>query len=200
MDDPPVLIAWDDPFEHFAQWMQDALAADFIEPCAMTLATANANGRPSARQVLLKSYDRNGFVFYTNYDSRKSLDIKTNPFVSAVIWWDKLHRQIRVEGSVVKANAELSDSYFASRPRGSQISAWVSPQSQPISGREELVKRVADMTQELRNQPIPRPEFWGGYRINPVRIEFWQGRRDRLHDRLRYDLAGDTWTTVLLGA
>lgn len=186
------------PLELFSSWLDDALKEDFIEPYAMTLATATTEGRPSARQVLLKSFDENGFVFYTNYESRKGREISENPYASAVIWWDRLHRQVRIEGVLEKVSAELSDKYFATRPRGSQISACISPQSREID-IEDLLAKSRYMESELHGEAIKRPEYWGGYVIQPNRIEFWQGKPNRLHDRLIYILQNDKWITQRLG-
>lgn len=198
MTDREALVPRSNPIEHFAQWMQDALEADFIEPYAITLATANAEGRPSARQVLLKSYADSGFVFYTNYESRKSQELLANPYASFVIWWDKLYRQVRVEGKVARVEDSISDDYFSSRPRGSQLSAVVSPQSRPIESREWLVSRVAELERRHEGRAIPRPDYWGGFRLEPEVIEFWQHQDDRLHDRLRYERKGGDWKTTCL--
>ena len=178
--------------------MDDALKAGFAEPYAMTIATVGANGRPSARQVLLKSYGLSQFVFYTNYESRKASELDCVPFASAVFWWDKLYRQVRIEGKVQKISEVESDEYFATRPRGSQISAWASPQSQPIGDFEDLMRRFAELEKQFQSRSVPRPSNWGGYRILPDSIEFWQGRKDRLHERLRYRLKNGTWVTDLL--
>ena len=178
--------------------MDDALKAGFAEPYAMTIATVGANGRPSARQVLLKSYGFSQFVFYTNYESRKASELDCVPFASAVFWWDKLYRQVRIEGKVQKISDVESDEYFATRPRGSQISAWASPQSQPIGDFEDLMRQFAELEKQFQSRSVPRPSNWGGYRIIPDSIEFWQGRKDRLHERLRYRLKNDTWVTDLL--
>ena len=188
----------EDPFELFEKWMDDAVDAGFREPYAMSIATVGANGRPSARQVLLKSYELSQFVFYTNYDSRKSSELDCVPFASAVFWWDKLYRQVRIEGGIEKVSESESDEYFATRPRGSQISAWASPQSQPIKDFEELTQRFAEFERKFQSGPVPRPSNWGGYRIIPDFIEFWQGREDRLHERLRYKLIKGTWVTDVL--
>lgn len=188
----------EDPFELFEKWMDEAVDAGFREPYAMTIATVGANGRPSARQVLLKSHELSQFVFYTNYESRKASELGCAPFASAVLWWDKLYRQVRMEGEVKKVSAAESDEYFATRPRGSQISAWASPQSQPIETFEELTRRFAEFERQFKDGPVPRPSNWGGYRILPDSIEFWQGREDRLHERLRYQLVNGTWATDLL--
>ncbi|XP_024524674.1 pyridoxine/pyridoxamine 5'-phosphate oxidase 1, chloroplastic isoform X1 [Selaginella moellendorffii] len=177
-----------DPIQQFKEWFEDAVAAGLPEPNAMTLATADAEGRPSARMVLLKGYDARGFVWYTNYDSRKANELNSNPNASLVFFWDRLHRQVRVEGDVSPVSREESDDYFHSRPRESQIGALVSSQSAVISGRhildesyEQLVAKYAD-----RSLAIPRPEHWGGFRLAPRAIEFWQGRESRLHDRIRF--------------
>jgi len=199
MAEMPAIKPKQDPIRHFALWMDEALSAGLVEPSAMTLATADANGIPSARQVLLKSYDQNGFVFFTNYDSRKALELAANPYACGVLWWDRLYRQVRVEGNVLRVDAKVSDAYFESRPRGSQISAWASPQSRSVSGRDELIERVGQLESEFRGQQVPRPDFWGGYSIKPVRVEFWQGQPDRLHERLRYDRDGEIWRTEFLG-
>ncbi len=183
----------DAPFELFAHWLDEARAAEILEPNAMTLATVGADGRPSARQVLLKGYGATGFEFYTSYKSRKGLELAANPQVSAVMFWDRLYRQVRIEGQVEKLSAAVSDRYFASRPRGSQISACASAQSAPIGSYEGLRERAAKLERQYAGRPVPRPGHWGGYRIRADRIEFWQGRRDRLHERLCYCLADGQW-------
>ncbi len=178
-----------DPFRQFETWMQEALSAKVDEPTAMTLSTADAHGKPTARIVLLKALEKNGFVFYTNYESRKGQQLLANPYAALTFFWPALERQVRVEGSVERVPAEASDNYFHSRPRGSQIGAWSSPQSQPIQGREILENLVQEYSSKFNNlEVIPRPEHWGGYVVKPERIEFWQGRQNRLHDRLLYEL------------
>lgn len=175
-----------DPFMQFRIWFEAALNAGIPEPNAMTVATATPDGRPSARIVLLKGFDEHGFVFFTNYEGRKAQELESNPWAAAVIFWGDLHRQVRVEGHVERTTTDESDAYFAGRPLGSQIGAWASHQSQILENREELEQRVHQLEVEYASQPIPRPKFWGGYRIVPSAIEFWQGRASRLHDRLRY--------------
>lgn len=179
------------PLEQFSKWFNEALQADVPEPNAMTLATVGANGRPSARIVLLKGLDERGPVFFTNYTSRKGQDLATHPHASLLFFWQPMERQVRLEGLIEKISAAESDAYYNSRPLGSRIGAWVSPQSQPIS-REELEQRNNALSKSLGTEP-PRPEYWGGYRLKPDYVEFWQGRPSRLHDRLVYTLTAGQW-------
>jgi pyridoxamine 5'-phosphate oxidase len=175
-----------DPFRQFDKWFQEATAAKIAEPNAMTLATVNREGRPSARTVLLKGVDGRGFVFYTNYESRKGRELDANPRAALVLPWVALERQVLVEGAVTKVTREESAAYFHSRPLASQLGAWVSQQSSIISGRAVLEDSMKALEKKYAGQPVPLPPHWGGYRLNPETVEFWQGRRSRLHDRLRY--------------
>ncbi|MGZ8869387.1 MAG: pyridoxamine 5'-phosphate oxidase [Thermoanaerobaculia bacterium] len=177
-----------DPYRQFDRWFAQAREAQPILPEAMTVATAGNDGVVSSRVCLLKDVDRRGFVFYTNYDSRKGHQIHENPWVSLCFFWPTLERQVRVEGVAIKTTEEESEEYFATRPRGSQLGAWASNQSQVIMGRGELEGKVAEMDATYRDRPVPRPPYWGGYRVIPIFVEFWQGREDRLHDRFVYRL------------
>ena len=179
------------PFDIFNEWNNDAYNADIYEPAAMTVATVGEDGRPSARMVLLRGVDEHSFVFYTNYHSRKGKELEHCPWASAVVYWDRLHRQVRIEGPVEKTKTQLSDDYFASRPRGSQISAVASVQSAVIVDRLVLEAEVTRLESEFGEKAVPRPDFWGGYRIKPERIEFWQGQEDRLHDRIVFEPYGE---------
>lgn len=182
------------PFEQFSKWFQEALQSELPEPNAMTIATVSAAGRPSARTVLLKGFDHNGLVFFTNYESRKGQEINANPFGTILFCWLELERQIRIEGVIEKIDRKDSLDYFISRPKESQIGAWASPQSQVIPDRSILEERQSSLGQQYAESTnLPLPENWGGYRLIPDYFEFWQGRESRLHDRIFYQLINQEW-------
>lgn len=181
------------PVKQFQQWWNEAMMSNIEEPNAMTLATSNHKGNPSARIVLLKGLSNDGFAFFTNYESRKGKELKENPYASLLVFWKELERQVRIEGTVVKADEEKSNEYFESRPALSKIGAWSSPQSSVIKSRDDLEENVLKYQRKFSDGAIPRPPHWGGYIVKPALIEFWQGRPNRLHDRLQYTLTNDKW-------
>lgn len=187
-----------DPFSQFNAWLADAEASEPNDPNAVALASADAEGRPSVRMVLLKGVDERGFVFYTNFESQKGRELLQNPHAALCFHWKSLRRQVRVQGAVAPVADEEADAYFASRARDSQIGAWASQQSRPLSGRFELEKQVAKFAAKFAIGTVPRPEYWSGFRIAPDRIEFWQDRPFRLHDRLVFTRDGDEWRTERL--
>jgi len=180
-----------DPLKQFERWFEQAMQADLIEPNAMTLATVDANNRPAARTVLLKMFDANGFVFYTNYTSRKAKHIEGNPHVTLLFQWLPLQRQVEINGFAAKVSTAESMKYFMVRPRGSQLGAWISHQSSVISNRKLLESKLQELKAKFAGGEIPLPDFWGGYRIKPYRMEFWQGGANRLHDRIEYRQTDD---------
>lgn len=195
MSHPPFIEseAREDPFDQFRDWYATAQQEVTLEPTAMAVATVDGRGQPSVRMVLLKGYDRDGFVFYTNFGSRKSAELELNPQLSLLFWWPQSYRQVRIEGVARPVSPAEADAYFASRARGSQIGAWASPQSAEIPDRNWLEAQLAEIEAQYADGPVPRPPHWSGYRVAPTAFEFWQGRDNRLHDRLRYERDGDGW-------
>ena len=185
------------PFAQFSAWMNDALSADIIDPNAMTVSTVGGDGRPSARVVLLKFFDDQGFVFFTNYDSQKGVDLINNPFTVFHFFWPQLNRQVAIYGRVEKTAREESEKYFNSRPVDSRVGAWASNQSRTIESREVIEKRFNEFREKFGDD-VPLPPFWGGFRLTPDRFEFWQGRQNRLHDRIVYQLTDNNWNIVRL--
>jgi pyridoxamine 5'-phosphate oxidase len=182
-----------DPFQQFKLWFEQAVAANLLEPNAMTLATVTAEGKPAARIVLLKGFDEHGFVFYTNYGSQKGVELQSCPYAALVFLWGDLERQVRIEGKVELVPIEEATAYFHSRPASSQLGAWASDQSSVIADRSILETRLQQLETEYIDREIPKPTHWGGFRVVPTEIEFWQGRPSRLHDRLRYQLVDGAW-------
>ena len=187
-----------DPTVQFRRWFDEAFAAGLHEPNAMTVATVGRDGRPSARVVLLKGFDERGFVFYTNQEGRKGREIAENPYCALVFYWGELERQVRIEGRASPVPGEESDAYYESRPRGSRLGAWASAQSREVADRGALEERLRSLEAEYEGREVPRPPFWGGYRVEPEAVEFWQGRENRLHDRLVYRRAHEGWGVVRL--
>jgi pyridoxamine 5'-phosphate oxidase len=182
-----------DPIEQFREWFAAARQAGIFEPEAMTVSTVDADGRPASRFVLMRGLDDRGFSFFTNYESAKGRQLTTHPYAALTFGWLAIHRSVRVEGSAERLPADESDAYFASRPRGAQLGAWASPQSTVITGRDDLDRALAAAEERFAGGDVPRPEHWGGFLVRPERVEFWAGRPNRLHDRMRYTRDGDGW-------
>ena len=186
------------PFAIFRDWYREASESGIKDPTIMTLATVNAKGNPTARIVLLKSFDEHGFVFYTNYQSRKGMDLEQHPHAALVLHWRETGRQVRIEGIAEKVPSSASDQYFASRPRGSQLGAWASEQSREIPSRASLDESLDRWASEFRGKPVPRPPNWGGYRVIPNKIEFWSDRKNRIHDRVLFERVAGKWALTRL--
>jgi pyridoxamine 5'-phosphate oxidase len=185
--------AANDPLVQFRAWLDGALAAKLLEPYAVTVASVGEDGMPSARVVLLRGYDECGFVFFTNYESRKGRELQAHPQAALLFYWGELERQVRIEGAVARISPDESDAYFAKRPRGHRLSAWASPQSRVVADRAVLEAEMAEYDVKFDGVDVPRPPHWGGFRVTPRAYEFWQGRRNRVHDRLVYRREGDAW-------
>lgn len=181
------------PLLQFEKWFKEAVESKVNEPNAMTVCTATKEGKPSARILLLRNFNEDGFVFYTNYNSRKGEEIEKNPQAALLFFWPELERQVRIEGILSKQTASESDLYFNTRPRGSKLGAWSSEQSKPVSNRKTLDENYELFSKKFPSENVPRPEFWGGYILKPHSIEFWQGRPSRMHDRIHYSLIGNSW-------
>ena len=186
------------PFELFSEWFDLAIKSDMLDPTAFFLATSDSNAKPDGRIVLLKEFNKDGFVFFTNYQSKKGKDIDKNPYVTAVFFWSEFERQIRISGKVEKISRKESEEYFHSRPREAQVGTWASRQSSPIQSRKDLENKYSSMEEKFKNQEIPMPEYWGGYIIIPDYFEFWQGRPGRLHDRIVFQLKISNWERTRL--
>ena len=187
-----------DPIEFFNAWLKQAEQTGIVLPESMSISTSTPEGRPSSRMVLLKEVDQKGFVFFTNYSSRKALELEANPYAALLFHWNILQRQVRIEGAIERISKEESNAYFQSRSRGSRIGAWASHQSQALDDRETLVQRVKYYEEKFAGKEVPLPDFWGGYRVIPEKIEFWQGKADRLHDRFVYQPAENNWKVTRL--
>jgi len=188
----------DNPIDQFVIWFEQAVSSNMLDPNAMTLSTATRNGVPSSRIVLLKRVEKQGFRFYTNYSSRKGEELEENPRAALCFYWPSLERQVRVQGIVEKLSEEESETYFQQRPRSSKIGAWASKQSSRVSSRAELEEKFEEIKRKYKNKEVPLPEFWGGYILKPNRIEFWQGRKSRMHDRICYEKDGEKWVIFRL--